>query len=450
MATERQPGELARSLIADNFGVAGGVLAIGGVEVTTLADAFGTPFFAYDADLLRRSYRRLSSAVAGFADVYYSIKANPNPAVAGVLVGEGAGLEIASAAEYEFARRAGAEPDRILFAGPGKTDAELSHVVAGGIGEIHVESETEIERLAAIARRIGRRVAVSIRVNPIAAVQGGSMVMGGRAAQFGIDEERFLAAADMIEARPELDLHGVHLFAGTQIFDAEVLARQWSHGLDVARRLAAHLRRPLTTIDLGGGLGIPYFPADRRLDLSRVAETASALNRERLQSDGIGSATVILEPGRFLSGEAGIYVTRVIDVKVSRGERFVIVDGGMNHHLAASGNLGQVIKRDYPVVAATRIGAPDAGVAAVVGPLCTPLDTIARRVELPEVLPGDLIAVLQSGAYGLTASPVGFLSHPTPAEFLLDQGNYRQIRRRGDYGHPLVGVDPQQDSVPPS
>ncbi len=281
-------------------------------------------------------------------------------------------------------------------------------------------------------------MAVAIRVNPVAAGQGGSMLMGGRPSQFGIDEERFLDAADLIEAKPELKLTGVHLFTGTQILDAEILGRQWAHGLDVGVRLARHIGRPISTIDLGGGLGIPYFPGDRPLDVGRVSEIAADLAATLRRTPEIAEARVLLEPGRFLAGPAGIYAARVIDVKISRGERFVIVDGGMNHHLAASGNLGQVIKRDYPVVAATRMADSPVGDAAVVGPLCTPLDVIGRRVPLPDVAPGDLVAVLQSGAYGLTASPVGFLSQPMPAEVLVADGRPSTIRPRGDFMQPLT------------
>jgi diaminopimelate decarboxylase len=350
--------------------------------------------------------------------------------VAAVFVGEGAGLEIASSAEFDSAIAAGVAPRRILFAGPGKSDLDLAHVVAGGIGEIHIESEAEAERLSRVAERLGRVVDVAIRVNPVATGQGGAMLMGGRPSQFGIDEERFLEAADVIETLPGLRLGGVHLFAGTQILDAEILARQWAHGLDVAERLARHLGRRLSTIDLGGGLGIPYFAGERPLDLDRVWAIAGDLQAKRAAIAEIAGARIVLEPGRHLAGPSGLYVARVVEVKVSRGERFVIVDGGMNHHLAASGNLGQVIKRDYPVVAATKMTAPMAGPAAVVGPLCTPLDAIARKTELPEVGPGDLVAVLQSGAYGLTASPLGFLSHPAPAEVLVDAGGYRLVRER--------------------
>jgi diaminopimelate decarboxylase len=437
-AEDMPPMGLAASLLAEHFSAKDGVLHIGGVPVTMIASVAGTPCYIYDAELMRRTYRALATSMAGFAEVYFSIKANPNPHIARLFVSEGAGLEIASAAEYDRARAAGCLPGNILFAGPGKRDAELEYVLRSGIGEIHVESEIEIAKLSAIAMRLGCKATVAIRVNPSSLGQGGAMLMGGRPAPFGIDEERLLEAADLVETSPGLELSGVHLFAGTQILDSEVLARQWAHCIDIAARLATHLGRPLATIDLGGGLGIPYFTRDRALDLAMLRPIAERLAQRIATNPLLKTTRVILEPGRFLAGPAGIYLAGVTDVKYSRGERFIITDGGLHHHLAASGNLGQVIKRDYPLVAADRLDDPDLLKGIVVGPLCTPLDTIGRDTPLPALRPGNLVAVLQSGAYGLTASPVGFLSQPMPAEVLVDKGELRIVRQRGSFEQPIT------------
>lgn len=418
---------LADRLVADGFGVAGPDLLIGGIPASTLAREFGTPFFAYDAALIRKAYRDLAGTLAGLASIHYSIKANPHPDIVRLLVAEGAGVEIASAGEYEAARLAGAAPLRILFAGPGKRRSELEKVVREGIGEIHVESLEEIAALEAIAAEQSRKVAVAIRVNPVAEVQGGAMRMGGKPAPFGFDEEDIDAVVDRVAACCGLDLAGVHLFAGTQILDAAVLAGQWRHGLDVAGRVARRLGRPLRTIDLGGGLGIPYYPGETALDLAALRAAIPALIEARNADPMIRDARVVVEPGRFLVGHAGVYVAAVVAAKSSRGQRFLVTDGGMHHHLAASGNLGQIVKRDYPLVPASRMNAPDRTPATVVGPLCTPLDTLARKAEMPPLVAGDLVAVLQSGAYGLTASPAGFLSHPKPAEVLVDGGEMRRI-----------------------
>ncbi|MDP3547019.1 MAG: type III PLP-dependent enzyme [Phreatobacter sp.] len=421
MVTEAVPS-LASSLVMQTFGQSKDDLLIGGLTARSLAERFGTPLFAYDAAIIRRSYRDLAAALEGFATIHYSIKANPNPAVVRVLHDEGAGLEIASLGEFRAALAAGADPARILFAGPGKRRGELEQVIVGGIGEIHLESLEEIGHVEAIGATLAHRVAVAVRVNPVAEAQGGAMRMGGKAAPFGFDEEDIDAIVDRVVASPHLDLTGVHLFAGTQILDAEVLLGQWRHGLVVASRVAARLGRPLRTIDLGGGLGIPYFAGDRSLDLGAVQAGLGPLIAARRADPLIRDAHVLVEPGRYLVGPSGVYLSSVLAAKVSRGQRFLVVDGGMHHHLAASGNLGQVIKRDYPVLAASRMSEAATGPASIVGPLCTPLDTLARKVEMPDLVAGDLVAVLQSGAYGPTASPAGFLSHPAPAEVLIDGG----------------------------
>jgi diaminopimelate decarboxylase len=432
------PTRLADAIVAGCFAERDGQLVIGGVTSGELARAYGTPLYVYDGALMRVAYQRLSRAVAGFAEVYYSIKANPNPHIARIFVAAGAGLEIASGAEFQTARAAGCAPDRIVFAGPGKSPAELALTIEGGVGEIHLESFEEIEHVARIAVRLGREVRVALRVNPTASARGGAMQMGGRPAPFGFDEEILDEVLAAVDRHPKLRLGGIHVFSGTQILDHEILAAQWEHAITLAGRVAAKLSRPIETIDLGGGLGIPYYAGDRALDLARVAEIVPPL-RARLDTDPLlRSAHVILEPGRFLTGPAGVYLMAVRCVKTSRAMRFAVCDGGMHHHLAASGNLGQVVKRDYPIVAANRMRAEPRGPCCVVGPLCTPLDTLGRNVELPELKEGDLIAVLQSGAYGPTASPAGFLSHPVPAEVLVENGRHQAIRERAALWQPTA------------
>lgn len=341
--------DLAAALIAENFSRdAGGVLRVGGLPLTDLAKEFGTPLFVYDADTMRRTYRALCAALAGFAEVDFSVKANPNPAVIRVFSQEGAGAEIASGAEFDAAIRAGVPPEKILFAGPGKGAADLDRVIGGGIGEIHLENREEIVRVAAAAERHGVRVRVALRINPGATAQGGAMRMGGKPSPFGFDEEDIEAAIDTVEAAPRLRLVGLHLFAGTQGLKADTLLGQWTYGLGLAARIANRIGRPLETIDLGGGLGIPYFSGDTALDLSAIRAGLPDLIATLRADPLMARARVVLEPGRYLTGPAGVYVARVLAVKESRGSRFVITDGGMHHHLAASGNLGQIVKRDFP------------------------------------------------------------------------------------------------------
>lgn len=428
---------LADRLIAASFGERDGELLIGGMPVTALAEEFGTPLYVYDEAVMRGQLAELRTALGPDVDVYYSVKANPNPEIISIFTREGAGLEVASGAEYVRARRAGGSAERILFAGPGKSTAELEHVIAQGIGEIHLESLEEIGRVTEIARRFGQRVPVSIRINPIASAQGGAMRMGGKPAQFGFDEERLGDVVAAIDRHEALELRGIHLFAGTQILDADLLITQWTHAIDLARRTAKLISRPLDTVDLGGGLGVPYFPNESPLDLTDIQAKAPQLFATALQDPLLSGTRFILEPGRFLSGPGGVYLGTVNAVKTSREATFVITDAGMHHHLAASGNLGQVIKRDYPIVLASGLDRPTTGQVSVVGPLCTPLDTLGRKVAMGEVKSGDLVAVLQSGAYGLSASPSGFLSQPMPAEVLVGNGRARLIRPAGTFEQPI-------------
>ncbi|MCW5831047.1 MAG: type III PLP-dependent enzyme [Labilithrix sp.] len=429
---------LARRLVERHFATRDGELVLGGVSVRELAERFGTPLYVYDATVMRAQLGRLREAIPARVEVFFSVKANPNVDVLRVFVGEGAGLEIASASEYLRARAAGCAPDRIVFAGPGKGREELARVIEGGVGEIHLESEEEIALVDALAGEEGRRVRVALRVNPRAA--GGAMQMGGQSAPFGFDEERLEEVARLVLRHPRLDLVGLHLYGGTQMLRAEVVVAQWEATVRLGLALAQVLGRPLESLDFGGGLGVPYFGKETELDLAAVQRGLGEKVGPTLGDPALAGARLVVEPGRFLVGPAGVYVTGVRAVKTSRGKTYVVTDGGMHHHLAASGNLGQVIKKDYPLVHGTRAFAPEALLAVVTGPLCTPLDTIGRAVELPETRAGDLVCVLQSGAYGLSASPVGFLSHPMPAEVLVGDGEPRVVRSRGTFEEPLVGL----------
>lgn len=422
---------LARDLIARWFPDSIAELRIGGVPVTTLAAQHGTPLFVYDAGILEAAWSRLRRAVPSPFEICYSAKANPSLAILRFFVARAWGLEIASAGEYRLARAAGCRPERILFAGPGKTAAELEHVIVQGIGEIHAESPLEIRRIGEIASRAGRTVPVALRINPAEDAQGGAMHMGGKPVPFGIDEEALDEALDAARREPAIAVRGIHVFAGTQILDLAALESQYRAGLRIARAATRRLGGPLATLDFGGGLGIPYFEGDAPLDVAALARMLAAIAAEAAGDPAFAGTRFVIEPGRFLTGEAGVYVARVVDVKRSRGRTFVVLDGGMNHHLAASGNLGQTIKRNFPIVLANRLSEPVAGPADVAGPLCTPLDTLGRQVPLPQAEPGDLVAILQSGAYARSASPLHFLSHPAPAEVWVENGADRLIRRRG-------------------
>ncbi|EGL63789.1 diaminopimelate decarboxylase [Agrobacterium sp. ATCC 31749] len=413
------------ALAAGLFDINENDLLIGGLSVRDIVAETGTPCFLYDNSAMRRAYRDLETALSGFADIYYSVKANPLPAIISLFRQEGAGAEIASVGEYRAAVKAGVAPDNIIFAGPGKGMTELREVIEGGIGEIHIESAEEIARIEAI----GRSVKASIRINPVPDAQAGAMRMGGKATAFGFDEEELENVLKLFANVRHIDLVGIHIYGGTQILDADMLVSQWRHAIALAGRMAQMLGKPLETIDLGGGLGIPYFTGETPLDLAKVAAAIPDLKALLKAHPLIADAHVIVEPGRFLAGPGGLYVVEVNSVKTSRGTTFVVTDGGMHHHLAASGNLGQIVKRNYPIVAPAMMQAAHDETATIVGPLCTPLDTLARNAALPKLKAGDLVAILQSGAYGASASPSGFLSHPAATEVLVEDGAVEVIVR---------------------
>ena len=374
-----------------------------------------TPFYAYDRRLVSERVELLRAHLPRQVHVHYAMKANPMPEVVAHLAGLVDGLDVASAGELAVALKAGARPGNISFAGPGKTDAELEAALDAGI-VVNLESEGEMERLAAAARRRGARARVNVRVNPDFELKSSGMKMGGGPKPFGIDAERVPAMLHRI-TQLELDFEGFHIFGGAQNLRVEAIADAQRKSIELALRLAQHAPGPVRTLNIGGGFGIPYFPGDERLDLALLGRNLAGI------LDGLDSrlpqAQVVLELGRFLVGEAGIYVCRVIERKMSRGHCFLVTDGGLHHHLAASGNFGQVLRKNYPVVVGNRVAGTDREVVSVVGPLCTPLDLLADSMEMAKAEPGDLIVVFQSGAYGLTASPTAFLSHPPPAEVLV-------------------------------
>jgi diaminopimelate decarboxylase len=423
--------DLTVALIRRYFSASTDELVVGGVPVSDLVSRYGTPLFVYDSTIIDRKLDYLRQTLPARFAIYYSVKANPNPAIVRCLLDKGCGLEIASGGELHIALRAGCMPDQIFFAGPGKTETELEMALSHDVGEIHVESLLEIERISKICRRLGTCARVALRVNPGGEVQGGAMRMGGKPAPFGVDEENLDEVLGRILGEPSINLQGIHLFTGTQILDYNILLGQWRKGLKIGRKVVEQIKRALQTIDFGGGLGIPYFTGDEELDMFRLREPLAELFGEIENDSHFKGTNFAIEPGRYLVGEAGIYIARVNDIKVSRGKKFLILDGGMNHHLAASGNLGQVIKRNFPIALLTKLQAKSEEIVDIVGPLCTPLDTLGREVELPSADVGDLLGIFQSGAYGRTASPLGFLSHPTAPEVMVRDGQPHLIRRQG-------------------
>ncbi|MGJ7915215.1 pyridoxal-dependent decarboxylase, exosortase A system-associated [Massilia sp. LXY-6] len=407
-----KPVHAAQSL----FPVAGGCLQVGGIPLTRLAQRVGsTPFYAYDRALLSARVAQVRTHLPPGLALHYSMKANPMPALVQHMAGLVDGIDVASAGEMKVALDTGIDPARISFAGPGKRDAELVQSVAAGV-VLNVESEHELEALARIGDTLGLAPRVALRVNPDFELKGSGMRMGGGAKPFGIDAEAVPALLARVGALG-LDFEGLHIFSGSQSLKASAIVEAQANTIELGLRLAQYAPTPLRRLNIGGGFGIPYFPGEAALDLGPIGEHLAAW-LPKFEA-ALPRAQLAIELGRYLVGEAGVYVARVIDRKVSRGQVFLVTDGGLHHHLAASGNFGQVIRKNYPVAIGNRMDAGDAGPASVVGPLCTPLDILADQMPLGHAEPGDLVVVFQSGAYGRSASPAAFLGHPEAAEVLV-------------------------------
>lgn len=398
------------------FAVNDGELVVGGQRLSRLAARVGqTPFYAYDRGLLRQRVEQLRAALPRRLKLHYAMKANPMPAVVQFMAGLVDGIDVASAGELKVALDAGADPAEVSFAGPGKRDVELRQAVAAGV-LVNVESMRELPALAAASHELGLPARVAVRVNPDFELKGSGMKMGGGPKQFGVDVEAVPAMLAAIAERG-LVFEGFHLFAGSQNLRAESICEAQLKSYELALRLAEGAPSALKFLNLGGGFGIPYFPGEQRLDLAPVGANLHSIV-ERAQRD-LPQAHIVVELGRYLVGEAGVYVTRVIDRKVSRGQVYLVTDGGLNHHLSASGNFGQVVRKNYPVAIGNRASGADRETASVVGPLCTPLDLLADRMDLAVAQAGDLVVVFQSGAYGASASPQAFLGHPGCVEVLV-------------------------------
>ncbi len=400
----------------DQFPVQGNELLVGGIPLTRLAARVGqTPFYAYDRALLTRRVADLRAALPAGIKLHYAMKANPMPAVVNHMARLVDGIDVASALELNVALDSGADPREISFAGPGKGDDELRKAVASGI-LINIESFREVGVLAAIQRETGWTARVAVRVNPDFELKSSGMKMSGGPKQFGVDAEQVPELLAEI-GKAGLAFEGFHLFAGSQNLRPEAIVEAQRKCFELALRLSEAAPSPVRFLNLGGGFGIPYFPGEQRIDLSSIGANLAAIQQEAREK--LPLAEIVIELGRYFVGEAGVYVCRVIDRKVSRGHTFLVTNGGLHHHLSASGNFGQVIRKNYPVAIGNRMDAPAGEAVSVVGPLCTPLDILGDRMNLPEAGPGDLVVVFQSGAYGASASPRGFLSHPDLVEVLV-------------------------------
>ncbi len=403
--------------IPAGYGALDGELSIGGRTASALvAEAGGTPLFVYSRAHLDRRVAELRSAMPARLAIHYAVKANSWHPVLEHMAGLVDGFDIASGGELAMVMEAGINPALVSFAGPGKRDFELEAAIVAG-ATLNCESENEVRRAIAIGERLGVTPKLAIRVNPDFELRGSGMKMGGGAKPFGVDAERVPALAKSLISHGA-EWRGLHIFTGSQALDAEAIAETQGNVLELADRLAREIGDgPLPKLNMGGGLGIPYFAGDTTVELNTVGEHLS----ERFETlpDTLANTEMCIELGRYLVGEAGVYLCSVVDRKQSHGETYVITDGGLHHQLAASGNFGTVVRRNYPVAVATRFDAELEEEANVVGCLCTPLDRLADKAHLPRAEVGDIIAVFCAGAYGASASPAMFLGQGPAREMLV-------------------------------
>ena len=402
--------------IPDGFEAIDGELAVAGRTASALvAEAGDTPLFVYSRQLVATRMARLRAAMPKRLAVHYAVKANPYSPLLEFMTGLVDGFDIASAGELAIVSRAGIAARHVSFAGPGKRDAELEAAIVAGV-TINLESPAEGHRALAIGQRAGTAPRLAVRVNPDFDLKGSGMKMGGGARQFGIDSEKTPEVIRAILAAGA-EWRGLHIFAGSQALDAAAIIEAQAQTLALADRLAEQSGTPLPACNLGGGFGIPYFPGD--IDLNVEAIGAALGERFAALPPTLKDTDFCIELGRWLVGPTGVYLTRIVDRKESHGEVFLVTDGGLHHQLAASGNFGTVIRRNYPVAIASRFGAPIEEEASVVGCLCTPLDRLADKAGFPRAEVGDLVAVFCAGAYGATASPAQFLGQGPAREMLI-------------------------------
>ncbi|WP_051103892.1 pyridoxal-dependent decarboxylase, exosortase A system-associated [Marinobacterium rhizophilum] len=391
-------------------------LYIGGLPLSRLAAQMAlTPFYAYDRQLIAQRIAELRRLLPAGVQLHYALKANPMPALVDFIAPLVDGFDVASHQEMLVAINSGQPASEISFAGPGKTRREIEAAVAAGI-VINAESFAQVEQVTLAGVALGVTPRVAIRLNPAFELKSSGMRMTGGAKPFGIDTEQF---PELIERMRDLDLEpeGLHLFAGSQNLNPAAICEAQLATINLACELIERFALKLRFINIGGGFGIPYFPGESPLELTGITDQLHRLQRQTRQVSP--ETALVLELGRYLVGEAGIYVCRVLERKTSRGTVYLITDGGLHHHLANSGNFGQVLRKNYPVLIGNRVAGEEQETVTIVGPLCTPLDILAEKVTLPKAQPGDWVVVRQSGAYGLTASPQQFLSHPRATEVLI-------------------------------
>lgn len=410
-----ESGKVAHEVM-DQFTVSDNQLTLGSHTLAQIGAMLSKEvFYAYDRNVITAQVAKFRAAIPLRIKLHYAVKANPYWPVVQHLRALVDGFDVASQKEMLLAMQSGMPVHDISFAGPGKTDAELLSAITAGV-TLNVESAGELNRIEQLGKQLGLTPQVALRINPAFELKASGMKMAGGAKPFGIDEEQAFELLGNLTNRA-VKLRGFHIFCGSQNLKAEALMEAHQQTFALAAKLVEACPYRPDLINLGGGFGVPYFAGEKRLDLNPVGKSLQQLLTQ--YDTVLDNIELVIELGRYLVAEAGVYACKVVDKKVSRGTTYLVCNGGLHHHLANSGNFGQVIRKNYPVAIGNRMRSDKTELVNIVGPLCTPLDILADRVQLAKADVGDWVVVYQSGAYGPTASPQDFLGHPAVAEILL-------------------------------
>ncbi len=400
------------------------IFKIGGVALTDILKKYSTPLYVYDLKIIEEQFRHLRDGLPDCIEIFYSVKSNPNINICSAIKRLGAGAEIASSGELYTAIESGFPPDKIIFDGPGKTETDLQYAITTGIKLINTESIEEIKRIDKIAYSLSKKVNVSLRINPPIDKNSAKMHTAGKAQKFGTD----LKIADtVIESALKLkniSFCGIHVYLGSQIFDHRFLTSTLSQTIDYALDSSQKFGFDLKYINLGGGLGVPYNDSEENFDIigfGNLLEDIIETRKTRLKKTAL-----FMEIGRYLTSESGIYLTKIIDIKESGGEVFVIVDGGINHSF-----LPIIMNKSYPTYIINKLTDEKTTLVNIGGNLCTSVDMFSKKILIPAPEIGDVVAIFNSGAYGFSASMLYFLSHPLPAELIVKNGHPFLARNRG-------------------
>ncbi len=418
---KHQPHDLPLYCLPDALAQVDGAFALQGVPLADILAQFGTPLYVYDSQSILHQIEQLQTYFTGFSP-FYSVKANNSLAIAQLIAKSGLGAELASGGEITLAKQAGFSYDQMTFAGPGKTDAELTAAIEHGIKAINAESLNEIRRINHIAQQLGKQANVCIRVNLNSGTKQSPEIMTGLASKFGIDEDDVFDVVDSA-AYPYIDFLGYHVYTASQILSISEIANNFDLFLGFAKRWLDH-GWPLSLSSFGGGFGIPYYPKDEPLEMPQLAAVLEEVKRSSVLKDR-DDVEIVLELGRYIVGHSGMFITKVLDVKESKGEPFIITDGGINAF-----HRPKLMNLNHPSFVMEKVGSPCTMKASINGPLCTPIDRIAVPDDLPAVDVGDHIVFLNAGAYGYSLSLLFFLSQQTPAEVLVHEGKVHLVRER--------------------